>query len=91
MLLSRYNKMMVMVDTCQANTLYSSIYSPNVLATGSSELGENSYSHHNDMEIGVAVIDSFTHYVLQYLEGIQRGSNATMQDFVSSARRRVIL
>lgn len=75
--------MMVMIDTCQANTLYSSIYSPNVLATGSSELGENSYSHHNDMEIGVAVIDSFTHYVLQYLEGIQRGSDATMQDFVS--------
>lgn len=75
--------MMVMIDTCQANTLYASIYSPNVLATGSSELGENSYSHHNDMEIGVAVIDSFTHYVLQYLESIQRGSNATMQDFVS--------
>ena len=33
-----------MTDTCQANTLYKRIYSPNVLATGSSELGENSYS-----------------------------------------------
>jgi glycosylphosphatidylinositol transamidase (GPIT) subunit GPI8 len=33
-----------MTDTCQANTLYKHIYSPNVLATGSSALGENSYS-----------------------------------------------
>jgi hypothetical protein len=74
--------MMVMIDTCQANTLYASIYSPNVLATGSSALGENSYSHHNDMDIGVAVIDSFTHHVLQYLERVERGSNATMREFV---------
>ncbi|KAJ9096357.1 hypothetical protein QFC21_005178 [Naganishia friedmannii] len=77
----RYNKMMVMVDTCEANTMYQDIYSPNVIATGSSQLGENSYSHHNDMDIGVAVIDSFTHYVLQYLEGIDKGSKATLQDF----------
>lgn len=33
-----------MIDTCQANTMYSKFYSPNILATGSSELGENSYS-----------------------------------------------
>ena len=33
-----------MIDTCQANTMYSKFYSPNVLATGSSVLGENSYS-----------------------------------------------
>lgn len=33
-----------MIDTCQANTMYSKIMSPNILATGSSELGESSYS-----------------------------------------------
>lgn len=33
-----------MIDTCQANTLYSKFYSPNILATGSSEKDENSYS-----------------------------------------------
>lgn len=38
--------------------------------------------HHNDPDIGVAVIDSYTHHVLQYLEGIKIGSNATMQEFV---------
>ena len=40
----RYNELFFMIDTCQANTMYSKFYSPNVLATGSSVLGENSYS-----------------------------------------------
>ena len=33
-----------MIDTCQANTMYSKFYSPGILATGSSRKGENSYS-----------------------------------------------
>ncbi|KZT62510.1 hypothetical protein CALCODRAFT_522367 [Calocera cornea HHB12733] len=76
----RYNELLFMVDTCQANTMYGKIYSPNILATGSSELKENSYSHHNDADIGVAVIDSFTHYILQYMEGENKTSKATMKD-----------
>lgn len=40
----RYNEIFFMVDTCQANTLYSKFYSPNILATGSSEKDQNSYS-----------------------------------------------
>lgn len=39
-----FNKLLYVVDTCQANTMYSKFYSPNVIATGSSELGESSYS-----------------------------------------------
>lgn len=33
------------------------------------------------MEIGVAVIDSFTHYILQYLESLTKTSKETMRDF----------
>ncbi len=71
-----------MIDTCQANTMYSKLYSPNILATGSSLLGESSYSHENDNDIGVAVIDAFTHYVLEFMEGINKTSELTMQDLV---------
>ena len=41
---SRYNEIFFMIDTCQANTMYSKIYSPNILATGSSQIHESSYS-----------------------------------------------
>jgi hypothetical protein len=41
---SRFNKLLYVVDTCQANTMFSKFYSPNIISTGSSSLGENSYS-----------------------------------------------
>lgn len=40
----RYHELLFMIDTCQANTMYSRFYSPGIVATGSSELHENSYS-----------------------------------------------
>ena len=60
--------MLFMIDTCQANTLYKHFYSPNIIATGSSEIDQSSYSHHADNDVGVAVIDRWTYYVLDYLE-----------------------
>ncbi|ETW78248.1 cysteine protease C13 [Heterobasidion irregulare TC 32-1] len=79
----RYNEIFFMIDTCQANTMYSKFYSPNILATGSSEIRENSYSYENDNDIGVAVIDSFTHFVLDFMEGINKTSHASMTDLFS--------
>ncbi|CAO3633068.1 unnamed protein product [Cunninghamella echinulata] len=82
----RYNEIFFMIDTCQANTMYEKIDSPNILATGSSKLGESSYSHHIDYDIGVAVIDSFTYYNLDFLEKIDMTSNATLNDLVKHIR-----
>ena len=91
-----------MIDTCQANTMHSKLYSPNIFAVGSADIGENSYSvscflnaavllfhtqkknmqHINDNDIGVAVIDAFTHYVLQFMEKINKTSQVSMQELV---------
>ncbi|RUS24489.1 peptidase C13 family-domain-containing protein, partial [Jimgerdemannia flammicorona] len=97
---ARYHEMLFMIDTCQANTMYSQIYSPNILSTGSSRLGESSYSvvlsrllslsitfapqHHTDFDIGVAVIDSYTYYNLEFLENIDMSSNATLKQLFDS-------
>ncbi|KAG2073126.1 hypothetical protein BDR04DRAFT_1095313 [Suillus decipiens] len=80
----RYNEILFMIDTCQANTMYSQFYSPNILATGSSQIKENSYSYENDNDIGVSVIDSYTHYVLKFMEGINKTSQTSMQDLFDS-------
>ncbi|KAG1805337.1 peptidase C13 family-domain-containing protein [Suillus subaureus] len=80
----RYNEILFMIDTCQANTMYSQFYSPNILATGSSQIEENSYSYENDNDIGVSVIDSYTHYVLKFMEGINKTSQTSMQDLFDS-------
>lgn len=80
----RYNEIFFMVDTCQANSMYTTMYSPGILATGSSVVGENSYSHENDYDVGVAVIDSYTHYVLEYMEHVNKTSRLTMADLFAS-------
>jgi glycosylphosphatidylinositol transamidase (GPIT) subunit GPI8 len=75
-----------MIDTCQANTMYSKLYSPNIIATGSSELDQSSYSHHADNDIGVAVIDRYTYYNLEFLETEVRdtSSKKTVGDLFDS-------
>jgi phosphatidylinositol glycan class K len=83
----RYNEILFMVDTCQASTLHKRFYSPNVVAIGSSLLGENSYSHHMDATVGLSVIDRFTYYTLEFMEKHHKSGNIiirimpTLRDF----------
>jgi phosphatidylinositol glycan class K len=81
--------MLFMIDTCQANTMYSKFYSPNILATGSSEFNQSSYSHHSDNDVGVAVIDRYTYYNLEYLENNVKNASSkhTMKDLFDSYDR----
>ncbi|KAI0198901.1 peptidase C13 family-domain-containing protein [Astrocystis sublimbata] len=82
----RYHEILFMIDTCQANTMYSKLYSPNIIATGSSELDQSSYSHHADNDVGVAVIDRYTYYNLDFLESEvrDRHSKKTVGDLFDS-------
>ena len=75
--------MLFIVDTCQAASLYQKFYSPNVLAIGSSLVGEDSLSHHVDPAIGVYIIDRYTYYALEFLEHVTPSSNQTLGQFVS--------
>lgn len=82
----RYNEMLFMIDTCQANTLFRQFYADGVIATGSSEEDESSYSHHADNDVGVAVIDRWTYYVLDFLEKevTELNSDKTLGDLFDS-------
>lgn len=81
-----------MIDTCQANTLYSRFYSPNIIATGSSAIDQSSYSHHADNDVGVAVIDRYTYYNLDFLESqvTSPGSKLTLGNLFDSYDERKI-
>ncbi|KAL2621395.1 hypothetical protein R1flu_001600 [Riccia fluitans] len=80
----RYRELLVMVDTCQAATLHSQLYSPGVFAMGSSLKGENSYSHHLDADVGVTVVDRFTYYTLQFFENLDIFSNTSLRSLLQS-------
>ncbi|CAH0491235.1 unnamed protein product [Peronospora farinosa] len=79
----RYNEIFFMVDTCQAGSLSNALESPKVVTIGSSKTGENSYAHHSDSELGLAVIDRFTFSTLDYLQRMKVGNsirNGTLLD-----------
>jgi len=81
----RYHEILFMIDTCQANTLFTQFYSPNIISIGSSAKGENSYSHHSDSQLGLSVIDRFTYQTLEYMEKyVTPDSNATLEDLFST-------
>lgn len=82
----RYRELLFMIDTCQANTMYQRFYSPNIIATGSSAIDQSSYSHHADNDVGVAVIDRWTYYILEFLETRIEGpgSKLTLGDLFDS-------
>ncbi|CAK8989215.1 unnamed protein product [Durusdinium trenchii] len=79
----RYKQIFWVSDTCQAATLQNQFYSPGILAIGSSGKKENSYSHHIDHELGVAVIDRFTFHALDKLERLAPSSPETVKSFTT--------
>ncbi|KAJ1900448.1 glycosylphosphatidylinositol anchor biosynthesis [Kickxella alabastrina] len=80
----RYKEILFVIDTCQANTMFSKFYSPNILSIGSSRKGENSYSYFHDYDLGVSVIDRFTYYNLEFFESVDMSSKRTMADLVGA-------
>jgi len=78
----RYHELFYMVDTCQSQSMFQLFYSPNILAVGSSHVGEDSLSHHVDPAIGVYIIDRYTYYALEFLESVKPDSQHTMSQFL---------
>lgn len=64
----RYRELLVMADTCQANTLQERLYSPNILMVGSSRRGENSWSKGTNAALGTTMVDRFTDATLEFVE-----------------------
>ncbi|XP_076935057.1 uncharacterized protein LOC143601554 [Bidens hawaiensis] len=87
----RFKELLIMVDTCQAATLFSQLQSPGVLAIGSSMKGENSYSHHLDSDVGVSVVDRFTFYTLAFFERLNMYDNASLSSLFSSFNPNLLL
>merc|ERR1719469_71318 len=74
----RYRQIFWVSDTCQAASLQNQFYSPNIIAYGSSGKKESSYSHHIDHELGVAVIDRFTYFALDFFNRMSPTSEKTL-------------
>lgn len=84
----RFRKLLIIVDTCQAASLYKHLQvGSSVLAFASSRLGENAYASPPDATIGVALADRFTEYVAAHFFGYGQMPNANNETLGAFATR----
>ncbi|ELU15409.1 hypothetical protein CAPTEDRAFT_121121, partial [Capitella teleta] len=78
----RYHEVLYIIDTCQAESMFQTFYSPNIIGIASSKVGEDSLSHHVDPAIGVYIIDRYTYFALEFLESVTPDSKKTLGQFL---------
>lgn len=90
----RFKEILLIVDTCQASTFANSIETSNVYTLTSSLKGENSYAYETNTDLGVAVLDRFTHALVAFLDRHrhkQEGRKVrSIRDLVNSFDRRFL-
>lgn len=67
----RYKELLLVLDTCQAATLYGELQEvPGWAGIASSKLGQSSYALRSDPGVGAHLVDEFSHYLSNYLDGL---------------------
>lgn len=64
----KFGSALFIAETCQAFTLFDKLTTPNVMAFGTSLTGESAYAHHADKDLGIAIIERWTHAFLANYE-----------------------
>lgn len=79
----KFKKALFIADTCQAFTLFDKVTTPNVYALGTSLRDENAYAHHSNQELGLSVIERWTHgFLTQYRKRNVHPSKTTLHDLM---------
>jgi GPI-anchor transamidase subunit K len=77
-----YRNLWMIIDTCQASSLFEYITAPNVLMLTSSRVGESSYSHRANGALGVSIIDRMTLKLVQFMGTLSADDNRTVQNLM---------
>lgn len=66
----RFRNLIVMLDTCQASTMYETIEGKGWIGAASSKRDQSSYALNSDGTIGGYLIDQFSHHMMQFLKQV---------------------
>ena len=80
----RFHRLLMVSDTCQAESLHSNIQAPGVMSIAASRVGENSYSSSLDPAVGLSLIDRFTDSMLDFFERRQSQYHAQQNSSIGS-------
>ena len=57
-----YEEILLVVDTCEAMSLFDQVNAPNIIMVGSSIHGQHALSYQNDGSLNSYLNDKFTYY-----------------------------
>ena len=77
-----YRNLWMVIDTCQASSLFGYITAPNVFMLASSRVGESSYSHRANGALGVSIIDRMTRKLVQFMGTLSSNDSRTVQNLI---------
>jgi phosphatidylinositol glycan class K len=82
-----YSEALIILDTCEALSLFDQVDAPNIVMMGTSVTGQHALSNQIDGQINTYLNDKFTYYLYQYLkqwtEGVTPNKKVTMAEFPS--------
>ena len=64
-----YKDILIILDTCEAMSLFDEVTAPNIVMVGSSLLGEKAYSYQADHSLNIFLNDRFTYFFSEQLLG----------------------
>eukprot|EP00890_Picochlorum_soloecismus_P003076 jgi/Picsp_1/376/NSC_00374-R1_gpi-anchor transamidase precursor len=71
--MKRFKDLLVILDTCQASTMYEDTGgAARWIGAASSKRDQSSYALNSDGAVGAYLVDEFTHHLVQYLEEVVR-------------------
>lgn len=81
-MVDRFNNMFVILDTCQASTMYEDVGVTGWAGAASSKRDQSSYALNSDPHVGTYLIDEFTHHMYEFLNMLKQKPEreATFQD-----------
>jgi len=87
---SMFKNLMIILDTCQASTMYEDVQTTGWFGIASSKRGQSSYALNSDGMVGNYLIDEFTHHLHQYINRFivsDPNSNPSFQELLEFISR----
>lgn len=83
----RYHEILVIIETCHAESMLDQVRTPNIIGMASANRNEDSYSVDHSRELGLYLIDAFTGLLLSILEQLDNKSKMTLGELFNVANR----
>ncbi|CDW73443.1 gpi8p [Stylonychia lemnae] len=80
---NKYSEILLLLDTCEAMTLFDRVNAPNIMMVGTSVLGQHAYSHLIDSSLNTYISDKFSFFFHEFIRTKNFNRKVKISDFLN--------